>query len=311
MPAETDNSIQHFESIADFHQYLHWPPPEHPFLGLVSLANLESQHIHTSPPITGNFYMVTLKNVLAGKMTYGRTHFDFAQGTMLFNAPGQIVQWEEMLIEKKGFMISIHANYLKGHALAERIRSYHYFAYTLNEALHLSPREEATILSLYQVMENEYSNNQDELSRDIILGLLDTLLRYANRFYKRQFMHRAELQGELGFKLHQVLVNYFATGAFHHKGTPTVEHMAYLLAVSPRYLSDALKAETDKTAIEHIHGFLMEEAKNLLRDPDKTVAEVAYQLGFEYPQYFSRLFKAKVGMSPSEFQKDELSHTSK
>ncbi|WP_020559537.1 helix-turn-helix domain-containing protein [Thiofilum flexile] len=180
---------------------------------------------------------------------------------------------------------------------------HNYFTYSVNEALHLSPKEEATLLSLYQTIESEYNNNQDELSREIILGLLDTLLKYANRFYKRQFIHRAQIQGQLSQRLHQVLINYFATGAAYQSGMPTVEWAANALSMSPRYLSDALKTETHKTAIEHIHWFLLDEAKNLLLDPQKTVAEVAYQLGFEYPQYFSRLFKRKVGMSPSDFQK--------
>ncbi len=302
-PASGQPTTRHFQSIAAFHHYLQWPPPEHPLLGLVSLAQMESQHISTSQPLRNDFYMVTLKNVLAGNMTYGRTRFDFSNGTMLFHAPGQVVQWEDMVIEKKGFIINIHADYLKGHPLAERIRNYHYFAYTTHEALHISPREEVTLLSLYQTIEAEYTNNQDALSREIILGLLDTLLRYAERFYRRQFLHRAELQGDLGYRLHQALVRYFASGDFYQAGIPSVERMASLLSVSPRYLSDALKAETGKTAIEHIHGFLIEEAKNLLLERNKTVAEVAYQLGFEYPQYFSRLFKAKVGVSPTAFQK--------
>lgn len=294
--------MQHFSSIEAFHQYMQWPAPEHPLLGLIPLAGLASQHIASSPAITNDFYIITLKYVVSGSMTYGRTAFDFSRGTMLFHAPHQMIEWSDLVIEKKGFMINIHEDYLKGHALADRIKTYHYFAYSVHEALHLSPREEGIIQSLYDTIADEYDNNQDELSRDIILGLLDTLLKYANRFYKRQFIHRAELQGDLSYRLHQALLNYFASGGVYQLGIPTVEWAAHTLAVSPRYLSDALKAETGKTALEHIHWFLLDEAKNLLLEPNKTVAEVAYQLGFEYPQYFSRLFKAKVGVSPREFQ---------
>lgn len=296
--------MQHFQSIETFHQYMQWPPPEHPLLSLIPLVALPSQHIINSPPITNDFYIISLKYVLAGEMTYGRTRLDCSRGIMLFHAPRQVTQWEELIIDKKGFIINVHEDYLKGHVLADWIKTYSYFSYSINEALHLSPKEEATMLALYQAIENEYNNNQDELSRDIILGLLDTLLKYANRFYKRQFMHRTELHGDLSYQLCQTLTRYFASSKFYHKGLPTVEWVANALKVSPRYLSDALKAETGRTAIEHIHWFLVNEAKNLLLDPHKTVAEVAYQLGFEYPQYFSRLFKAKVGISPSAFQKN-------
>lgn len=296
--------IPHFKSVEAFHHYMQWPPPEHPLLGMMSLDNLTSQHIASSPPIINDFYIITLKYIISGRMTYGRTPFDFSHGTMLFNAPRQMIEWNELMIEKQGFMMNIHEDYLKGHALADRIKTYQYFAYSVNEALHLSPKEEATILLLYKTIEVEYSNNQDVFSREIILGLLDTLLKYANRFYKRQFMHRAQLQGHLNQRLYQILMDYFASGTAYQMGMPTVEWAAKALKVSPRYLSDALKAETGKTAIEHIHWFLLDEAKNLLLEPNKTVAEVAYQLGFEYPQYFSRLFKAKLGINPSAYQQN-------
>lgn len=300
--------MKHFDSLQEFHAYMEWPSPEHPLLSMVSLDTGEAPHRKSSPPITHNCYMIVLKQVVSGEMNYGRTKLDFSRGVMLFFAPGQSIEWQEVDVNQTGFMINIHKDYLRRYALVERIKTYGYFSYAVNEALHLSPNEEATVTSIYKNILAEYHNNQDELSKEIIIGLLDTLLKYADRFYKRQFMNRKEINSDLGFQFQQALIRYFETDRFKEFGTPNIDWVAGELAVTPRYLSDALKAETGKTAMEHIHLYLIEEAKNLLLEPGKTVAEVAYQLGYEYPQYFSRLFKQKVGISPKKFQEDQAMH---
>lgn len=284
---------------------MEWKPPEHPLISLVSLDTQEAPHRKSSPPVTNDCYMIVLKRVISGDMTYGRTKLDFANGAMVFFAPGQTIEWQEIEVEQKGFMINFHKDYLRGTDLMDRIKTYGYFSYDVNEALHLSPKEESMVVSLYSNIEVEYINNQDEYSKEIIIGLLDTLLKYANRFYKRQFINRTEINSDLMFKLQKTLVRYFETGIFRELGAPSIDWVANELRVSPRYLSDALKADTGKTALEHIHLFLIDEAKNLLLEPGKTVAEVAYKLGFEYPQYFSRLFKKKVGVSPKQFREDK------
>ena len=294
--------MEHFKSIQTFHEYMHWSPPEHPMFSLVSFSSFGERHRESSPPITNDFYMITLKYVVSGNMTYERTRFDFSRGAMMFNAPRQVIEWDEIAIEQKGFVINCHEDFIKGYALADHIKTYGYFSYTVNEALHLSSKEESIVMSIYDNIEAEYHNNQDEFSKNIIMGFLDTLLKYADRFYKRQFIHRKEITNDLNFQFNQALINYFESGQFHNLGIPSIDWIAKRLSVSPRYLSDALRAETGKTAMEHLHLYLIDEAKNLLLEPGKTVSQVAYQLGFEYPQYFSRLFKKKVGVSPTEFR---------
>lgn len=300
--------MKHFQSLQDLLNYLYWPPTEHPLFSIVSLASLGDKLRSSSPPITSDFYMIKLKHIISGSMNYGRTKYDFSMGTMFFTAPGQIMEWDEVVMVDKGYVVVIHHDYLKGHPLATRIKSYGYFSYSVNEALHLSPREEEIVTAIFTSIESEYQNNQDEFSRGIIIGQLETLLRYSDRFYKRQFINRQELNSDLAFKFKQVLATYYESDQFAQLGSPTIEMVADRLSVSPRYLSDALKAETGKTAMEHLHLYLIEEAKDLLLKPETTVAEIAYQLGFEYPQYFSRLFKKKVGLSPTGYRQQFAPH---
>lgn len=298
--------MDHFNSVQEFHKYMAWPPPEHPMFGLISLESAEIPHRESSQPITTDFYMISLKYVVSGKMAYGRTQIDFSRGSLLFYAPRQIIQWKDVTLEKTGFVITIHEEYFRGHALAEKIKNYGFFSYTVNEALHLSPKEEAIVTALYNNLESEYNSHQDEHSKEIVLVLIETLLKYAERFYKRQFIVRKEMQSGLSQRFKETLTKYFETGKFNELGTPSIDWIAKELSVSPRYLSDSLKMESGKTAIEHIHLYLIDEAKNLLLEPGTTVSSVAYQLGFEYPQYFSRLFKKKVGVSPATFRENYI-----
>lgn len=293
--------MQHFSSVQEFHEYMGWPSPENPMFSIIAFDTFGADHRPSSPAITTDFYMITLKYVVSGELIYGRTSFDFSRGTMIFNAPRQSLQWDEMTMEKKGFMILIHEDYLRGHAIAEKIKHYGYFSYTVNEALHLSPKEESVMEGVYESLASEYNNNQDEHSKRIILGLMDTLLVYAERYYRRQFIGRKEMEIGLDERFKELFSDYVASGSLKIDGAPSINLFARKMGVSPRYLSDSLKNETGKTAQEHIHILLIDEAKNLLLEPGITVSEVAYKLGFDYPQYFSRLFKKKVGMSPKAF----------
>lgn len=288
--------------------YLHWPPTEHPMLNVVSMRAIGAKLRSSSSAITSDFYMIKLKHIISGSMTYGRTKYDFSRETMFFMAPGQVMEWNEVVVKDEGYAIVMHHDYLKGHQLANRIKTYGYFSYSVNEALHLSPKEEEIVTAIFRNIEAEYHNNQDEFSRQIIIGQLETLLIYSDRFYKRQFMNRQELHSDLAFRFKQALARYYGSEEITSLGSPDIEMVADRLAVSPRYLSDALKAQTGKTAMEHLHLYLIEEAKDLLLKPEVTVAEIAYQLGFEYPQYFSRLFKKKVGLSPTAYRDQYAPH---
>lgn len=261
----------------------------------------------SSPPVSNDFYNISFKKVIKGDLNYGRTKYDFTNGAMVFFAPRQVMQWDSsMIIQQKGFSITFHEDFLRGTTLEKTIKKYGFFSYAAHEALHLSPKEEQLVASIAENIEMEYNNNQDEFSKDIIISQVETLLKYADRFYKRQFLNRKELSGTLLEKFNSELSDYFESGDFYKKGVPNVDEMAKSLSVSKRYLSDALKKETGKTALEHIHLYLVDEAKNMLLKPEMSVSEVAYELGFEYPPYFSRLFKKKVGMSPTVYRKEHM-----
>lgn len=296
----------HFSDMADFCQFLGWPAPEHPQLSvlLTEISPDEVKPVCFDEPLTlsNDFYTIGVKNVISGEMLYGRTKYDFKNGTMIFTAPRQQIVLDGVAVVAKSRHICFHEDFIKGHAIRHRIKNYSFFSYAVNEALHLSPKEERLIDSIIDNIETEYHSNPDEFSKEIILSQLDTLLKYAHRFYKRQFLHRQEMSGELTSQFERAISTYFEAGAFERQGTPRVEEIAKELNMSARYLSDALKSETGKTAIEHIHLYLIDEAKNLLLEPRITVSETAYQLGFENPQYFSRLFKKKIGLTPSKYR---------
>ena len=281
------------------------PRPEHPMLSVLSATgeNFLPCPKESSPPIKSDCYSISLKKIVKGNLNYGRTKYDFTNGALIFIAPRQVLQWDSSVVfEQKGFSLTFHEDFLKGTELAQQIKKYGFFSYSVNEALHLSPREEKQIESIVENIEIEYHNNQDEFSKDIILSQLSTLLKYANRFYERQFLNRKELSNDLLAQFNQQLNAYFESGQLQEKGIPSIEELANKMSVSQRYLSDTLKKETDKTTTEHLQLYLIDEAKHILLKPNKSIAEVAYELGFEYPQYFSRLFKKKEGISPSEFR---------
>ena len=291
--------MRHVKSLAELHQEFGFPPPEHP---LLSLINCDGSCIKTGIEHTSDFYMIGFKKLKSGTMLYGKTKYDHDRGSMSFIKPGQFVGMRDLETEEAAFIICVHEDFLMGHPLHKEIKKYGYFDYEVNEALHLSPKEEKIIWELFYKMETEYHNNQDEYSKGIILGHLDSILRYAQRFYKRQFINRTDMSGTIVTKFNTTLQRYAENGLLNENGLPTVKQMASQLNISSRYLSDLLKAETGKTALEHIHIFLVNEAKNLLVGSDNTIAETAYQLGFENPPYFSRLFKKEVGISPNEYR---------
>jgi AraC-like DNA-binding protein len=296
---------RHFKTLSAYFDYIQMPRSEHPMLSV--LISKGEGYLpcprESSPPITNECYTISLKKVIQGEVNYGRTKYDFTNGAMVFVAPRQVMEWDSSIVtEHKGFTITFHEDYLKGTELAHQIKKYGFFSYSVNEALHLSPKEEKQIEAIIESIEIEYQNNQDVFSRDIIISQLTTLLKYANRFYERQFLHRKEMSNSLLEQFNDSLTEYFETGQLEEKGVPSIEELANNLSVSQRYLSDTLKKETGKTTTEHLQLFLIDEAKNILLQPNKSISEVAYELGFEYPQYFSRLFKKKEGISPSEFR---------
>lgn len=297
--------MQHFKTLSSYLNYLQLPAPEHPMLSIFTAIGdgyLPCPK-DSSPPITNDCYSISLKKIVKGEVNYGRTQYDFTNGALICIAPRQVMQWDSSVVyDQKGFSINFHEDFLKGTELAHQIKKYGFFSYSANEALHLSPKEEMQIESIVESMDLEYQNNQDEFSKEIIISQLNTLLKYANRFYQRQFLHRKELSNNLLDQFNQQLKKYFDSGQLQETGIPRIEQIAESLSVSQRYLSDTLKKETGKTSTEHMQLYLIDEAKNILLNPNKTISEVAFELGFEYPPYFSRLFKKKEGISPTEYR---------
>lgn len=252
---------------------------------------------------TSDFYMIGLKKLKSGVIMYGRTKYDNDSGSMIFIKPRQIIEFKNVEYDEDAFIIFIHEDFLHGHFLHTEISKYAFFDYETNEALHLSPSEEQIMWDLYRKIDTEYHNNTDEYSRDIILTHIDSILKYSRRFYKRQFINRTELSGKTVSKFNEALAAYFENGLLLTQGLPSVNALATQLNLSTRYLSDMLKQETGKTAIELIHIYLVNEAKNRLKTNDQSISEIAYDLGFENLPYFSRLFKKETGVSPVQFKK--------
>ena len=302
----------HFTSIAEANKFLELPKPEHPLFFIVTVepdnSDIDQECADEAIAISQDFYSISYKKVIKGVIHYGRTKYDCENGVMLFMAPGQEVTIDGVVISDKASLIMIHDDYLKGHKIRDLVKKYGFFSYMANEALHLSPAEERQIQSIIENIEQEYYNNQDEYSKELILSQLETLLRYSDRYYKRQFLNRKEIASDILSQFQTILRNYFETDKFVAQGMPSIDDIAAELNMSPRYLSDALKAETGQSALQHIHSYLIDEAKNLLLESDLTIEKVSYKLGFEYPHYFSRLFKKKVGKSPSEYRNEFINN---
>lgn len=298
--------IINFKNITEFSRAQHLPEPENPLFTIGHITNgtektvdcvtSEKEISYTNP-----FYIISLKNIVAGEIIYGRTKYDSSTGTLLFSAPNQTYIIKDIVISSDSWFIAFHEDFVRGLDIQKRIKKYNFFNYNVNEALHLSPKEERTIKTIFRNIEAEYQNNQDEFSKEIIISHLETLLKYSDRFYKRQFLNRTELNKSLMSRFNEILDSYFESGRQMEEGIPSVDWIANQLGVSRRYMSDSIKTETGKTAVDQINLYLVEEAKNLLLEPNASISETAYKLGFEYPQYFSRLFKKKTGLSPKAY----------
>jgi AraC-like DNA-binding protein len=295
-----------FKNITEFNKAQNLAEPENPLfsIGCKTSEDTDPNDCVSSKKemsYTNQFYVISLKNIISGEIIYGRTKYDCDTGTLLFSAPNQTYTIKDIVLSAESWFIVFHEDFIRGEEIQKRIKKYNFFNYNVNEALHLSPKEEKTMKTIFRNIEIEYQNNQDEFSKEIILTHLEALLKYADRYYKRQFLNRKEINKALFTRFKEILNDYFESEQLEEKGIPTVEWLASQLGVSHRYMRDTIKAETRKTAVDQINLFLVEEAKNLLLAPNSSISETAYKLGFEYPQYFSRLFKKKVGMSPKEY----------
>jgi len=281
------------------------PQPKHP---LISLINNEDHPVEMNGQPNShilNFYKISYKPKLSGRLKYGQSYYDFDEGGLLFAAPNQIIGHDEDLSSSvcSLYTLLIHPDFLLSYPIAKKIKSYGFFSYAANEALHLSEKEKTTIISIFKSIEEELNSRIDDFSQDVIITQVELLLNYSNRFYKRQFITRKVLNSDLLQKLEELLEEYFNDKITMLKGLPTVQYLSHHLNVSPSYLSDLLRSLTGQNAQQHIHQKLIEKAKEKLSGTNLSVSEVAYELGFEHPQSFNKLFKAKTKISPLAFRK--------
>ncbi|HTN45832.1 MAG TPA: helix-turn-helix transcriptional regulator [Flavipsychrobacter sp.] len=291
------------KSIQEFHQLRGLPKPEHPLISVVRYSDIRhdpGQPVHSW---TQDFYSVALKRSSNAKIRYGQQEYDFDEGVMFFIAPGQVFSVEinpATAPWHSGWMLLIHPDFLWKSGLAKEIRQYEYFGYSVHEALFLSEKEELIITQLIENVRQEYHANIDRFSQRVIIAQLELLLTYCDRFYHRQFLTRNISNHKMLEQLDKLLQQHFAADDI--KGIPTVQQVADALHVSPNYLSSLLKVLTGQSTQQHIHDKLIEKAKEQLSTTGLSVSEIAYALGFEHPQSFSKLFKSKTNQSPLAFR---------
>ncbi|MCW3466129.1 helix-turn-helix domain-containing protein [Chitinophaga nivalis] len=293
------------KSISEFHQLRGLPGPEHPLISVVDYAAIKHAPDNDSTNWVFDFYMIAVKRGICGTMLYGQQSYDFNEGVMFFIAPNQVFRITARThptAQRSGWMLLIHPDFLWHTALAKSIKQYEYFDYSVNEALFLSDKEETIINSIIQNIQQEYHANIDNFSQQIIISQIETLLSYSQRFYHRQFITRKITNHKILDRLEALLADYFNQEDLISKGLPTVQYIAGMLNVSPKYLSSLLKVLTGQTAQQHIHEKLIEKAKEKLSTTDLSVSEIAYELGFEHSQSFSKLFKSKTNLSPLAFR---------
>ncbi|MCC8423531.1 AraC family transcriptional regulator [Mucilaginibacter sp. UR6-11] len=294
--------IVKLESITEIHRMLGIPGPAHP---LISLLDTREERINLSRlPVSyvTTLYKISFINKLGGKFRYGQGYYDFDEGSMVFTAPHQLVGSTAIYKGNEGFSLIFHQDFLHGYPLASKIKQYGFFSYASNEALHLSDQERATISSVFTIIQEELNSRIDDFSHDIVIAQIELLLSYAKRFYKRQFLTRQTVTSDLLQRLEELLNTYFNEDKPANQGLPTVQYLAEQLNYTPNYLSDMLRSLTGLNVQQHIHEKLIERSKELLSTTSFTISEIAYQLGFEHSQSFSRLFKTKTRLSPMKFK---------
>ena len=298
-----EENIPHpFNSISDLHRVLGLPKPLHPLVSLVDNTEIAVDKDQLPASFLLNFYKISYKKGLRGKIKYGQNYYDFDEGGMVFTSPNQLLATAEDDTEYKGYTLLIHPDFIRSYPLARNIKNFGFFSYAVHEALHLSEKEKSVVLGIFKNIEDELKSTIDDFSQDVIVSQVELLLNYSNRFYKRQFITRKAVSNDLLAKSEELLADYFNNETALMKGLPTVQYLAEQLNVSPRYLSDMLRSLTGQNAQQHIHNKLIEKAKEILSISNLSVAEVAYQLGFEHPQSFNKLFKRKTNLTPVEFK---------
>jgi AraC-like DNA-binding protein len=289
-------------TISDLHEIAGFEKPKHPLVTVIDYSKVNVNDTPGSGSFICSFYSVNFKKHC--DFMYGRQAFDHKEGTLHCTAPEQVITFDRKkeANSSEGWGLYFHPELIRNTALGKKINEYSFFSYAENEALHLSEQEKQTLLSILKQMENEYNTNIDHYSRDLIISNIELLLNYCKRFYGRQFITRSNQNKDVIVRFEEFITEYFDSHELKNKGIPTVKYCAETMHLSPNYFSDLLKSETGKNTQEHIHYRLLEKAKTLLVNSDLSINEIAYELGFGYPQSFSKFFKKKVGVSPKIYR---------
>jgi AraC family transcriptional activator of pobA len=298
--------LYRFHTITEYHRAAGLPKPAHPLISLVHMDDLNRPLAEGSFSLIYDFYSIAMKRVKNTKFKYGQQASDFDEGVLFFMSPGQVLgvetEKDSIMHRPEGWMILIHPDFLWNTPLAKIIKQYEFFNYSVHEALYLSDKEETMLTTIAQNIEQEYHANIDRFSGSVIIAQLELLLTYSERFYQRQFITRKIASHEILTKLEDLLTHYFNSGALAQRGLPSVTYIAENLNISPGYLSSLLKSLTGQNTQQHLHNKLIELAKEKLSTTNLSVSEIAYELGFEHLQSFSKLFKTKTTLSPMEFR---------
>jgi AraC-like DNA-binding protein len=286
----------HLHTISDLYKLFKMGTATHPLVAVVDFGKF-NEHGIDETSVSGDFYSIMFKNYNRNVVKYGRKPFDFQDGSLICMGPNQIIEMDtdiEVSDNMQGWGLFFHPDLIRPTSLNDKMKDYHFFSYEMSEALHLSDKEKQILYDSVLKIEAESKENIDIHSQNIIVSAIELLLNYCSRFYGRQFITRKATNNTIVVQIEKILSAY--------EGIPTVKYLAEQVNLSPSYLSDLLKKETGKNAQDHIHYYIIEKAKNELLGTNKSVSEIAYSLGFEYPQYFNKLFKQKTGQTPLEFR---------
>lgn len=296
-------NFYHIKSISEVHHLFDLNRSIHPLITIIKAwpkIDFDFENIK----MTSDLYLLGMKGNIRGSFQYGRNSYDYEAGTLTFIAPNQVASFSGDFTETDvgGWNILFHPDLIRKSELGKTIKHYSFFEYDTNEALHVSDKEKKILADLVERIETELEQNIDKHSQALIIANLETLLKYCQRYYDRQFYTRTNLNKDYVTRFEEFLEAYFTSNELDKKGLPSITQCGKALNISGRYLSDLLKVETGKSAKDHIHGYIIEKAKTILLNSNTSVSNIAYDLGFEYPQHFSRLFKSKTGINPSEYR---------
>ena len=299
------DQIIHITNLSKAHEMMGLEPPKHPLISVIRWENVPKPTEYHSVRYMSDFYTVMLKDADCG-LQYGRNYYDFNEGLLTFIGPKQVFSSTNENVSATGWMLAFHPDLIRQSNLGKNIGNYSFFSYDVHEALHLSDKEEDILGDCISKLEFELDQNIDAHSKNLLVSNIELLLNYCNRFYERQFHTRANSHSDVVINIEKLIKQYYDDGKQLQEGTPSIQYLANEVNLSANYLSDLLKKETGRNTKEHINHFVVDRAKTILLNTENNVSEIAYDLGFNYPHYFSRMFKKETGMTPQKYREQNL-----